>query len=102
MNGLTSMPWLNSLSSRNIAGPLIIVMLLAMMILPLPAIALDVLFSFNIALSIMVLLIGLQTSNPLDFLDFPSVLLVTTMMRLSLNVASTRVVLTEGQTGPAD
>jgi flagellar biosynthesis protein FlhA len=100
MNGLTSMPWLNSLSSRNIAGPLIIVMLLAMMILPLPAIALDVLFSFNIALSIMVLLIGLQTSKPLDFLAFPSVLLVTTMLRLSLNVASTRVVLTEGHTGP--
>ncbi|HEX5539583.1 MAG TPA: flagellar biosynthesis protein FlhA, partial [Methylophilaceae bacterium] len=72
----------------------------AMMILPLPAIALDVLFSFNIALSIMVLLIGLQTAKPLDFLAFPSVLLMTTMLRLSLNVASTRVVLTEGHSGP--
>lgn len=100
MNGLMSSPWLNSLSSRNMAAPLIIVMLLAMMILPLPAIALDVLFSFNIALSIMVLLISLQTAKPLEFLAFPSVLLVTTMLRLSLNVASTRVVLTEGHTGP--
>jgi flagellar biosynthesis protein FlhA len=71
-----------------------------MMILPLPAIALDVLFSFNIALSIMVLLIGLQTRKALDFIAFPTVLLVTTMLRLSLNVASTRVVLTEGHTGP--
>ena len=71
-----------------------------MMILPLPALILDALFSFNIALSIMVLLIGLQTKKALDFIAFPTVLLVTTMLRLSLNVASTRVVLTEGHTGP--
>ncbi|MEQ1600909.1 MAG: flagellar biosynthesis protein FlhA [Methylophilaceae bacterium] len=83
-----------------IAAPLIIVLLLSMMILPLPAIALDALFSFNIALSIIVLLIGLNTVKPLDFIAFPTVLLVTTMLRLSLNVASTRVVLTEGHTGP--
>ena len=100
MNGLMSMMRLNNINSRSLAGPLIIVMLLSMMILPLPAIALDVLFSFNIALSIMVLLISLQTAKPLEFLAFPSVLLVTTMLRLSLNVASTRVVLTEGHTGP--
>jgi flagellar biosynthesis protein FlhA len=93
--------WLNGIDSRAVAGPLIIIMLLSMMILPLPAIALDVLFSFNIALSILVLLIGLQTSKALDFIAFPTVLLVTTMLRLSLNVASTRVVLTEGHTGPA-
>jgi len=83
-----------------IAAPLIIIMLLSMMILPLPAVALDVLFSFNIALSILVLLVGLQTKKALDFIAFPTVLLVTTMLRLSLNVASTRVVLTEGHTGP--
>ena len=100
MNGLMSMMRLNGINSRSLAGPLIIVMLLSMMILPLPAIALDVLFSFNIALSIMVLLISLQTAKPLEFLAFPSVLLVTTMLRLSLNVASTRVVLTEGHSGP--
>ena len=100
MNGFMSMMRLNNINSRSLAGPLIIVMLLSMMILPLPAIALDVLFSFNIALSIMVLLISLQTAKPLEFLAFPSVLLVTTMLRLSLNVASTRVVLTVGHTGP--
>ncbi|WP_137719200.1 flagellar biosynthesis protein FlhA [Methylobacillus flagellatus] len=100
MNKLKLPNWLGMLSGRNTAAPLLIVMLLAMMVLPLPAIALDVLFSFNIALSIMVLMIGLQTRSPLDFIAFPTVLLMTTMLRLSLNVASTRVVLTEGHTGP--
>lgn len=100
MNGLNLPVWLNAKAGAAVAAPLIIVMLLAMMILPLPAIALDVLFSFNIALSIIVLLISLNTSKPLDFIAFPIVLLVTTMLRLSLNVASTRVVLTEGHTGP--
>ncbi len=91
---------LNGLDGKALSGPVIIIMLLSMMILPLPAIALDVLFSFNIALSILVLLIGIQTKKALDFIAFPTVLLVTTMLRLSLNVASTRVVLTEGHTGP--
>jgi flagellar biosynthesis protein FlhA len=91
---------MNKLSSRNVAAPMIIILLLSMMILPLPAIILDVLFSFNIALSIMVLLIGLQTKKALDFIAFPTVLLMTTMLRLSLNVASTRVVLAEGHNGP--
>lgn len=100
MNGFKLPGWALTLGNRNVAAPLIIVLLLAMMILPLPALALDALFSFNIALSIMVLLIGLQTKKALDFIAFPTVLLVTTMLRLSLNVASTRVVLTEGHTGP--
>lgn len=100
MNPINLPAWMRNLGSRTVAAPLIIVLLLSMMILPLPAIALDVLFSFNIALSIMVLLIGLQTKKALDFIAFPTVLLVTTMLRLSLNVASTRVVLTEGHTGP--
>ncbi|WP_019898264.1 flagellar biosynthesis protein FlhA [Methylotenera mobilis] len=100
MNPINLPAWMTNLGSRTVAAPLIIVLLLSMMILPLPAIALDVLFSFNIALSIMVLLIGLQTKKALDFIAFPTVLLVTTMLRLSLNVASTRVVLTEGHTGP--
>jgi flagellar biosynthesis protein FlhA len=100
MNALALRKMLGNMGGASVAAPLIIVMLLAMMILPLPAIALDVLFSFNIALSIMVLMIGLQTSKPLDFIAFPTVLLVTTMLRLSLNVASTRVVLTEGHSGP--
>ena len=79
--------------------PVIIIMLLAMMVLPLPAFILDIFFSFNIALSIIVLLTALYTVKPLDFMAFPTILLVSTMLRLSLNVASTRVVLTEGHTG---
>lgn len=100
MNNMSLPSWASGMLNRQMAAPLLIVMLLAMMILPLPAIALDVLFSFNIALSILVLMIGLHTAKPLDFLAFPTVLLLTTMLRLSLNVASTRVVLTEGHTGP--
>ncbi len=88
------------LDSKAVSGPLIIILLLAMMMLPLPPFVLDLLFTFNIALSIMVLMIGLQTTKPLDFISFPTVLLVTTLLRLSLNVASTRVVLAEGHTGP--
>ena len=91
---------LDKLGGRTMAAPLIVIMLLAMMILPLPAIVLDVFFTFNIALSILVLMIGLQTTKALDFIAFPTVLLMTTMLRLSLNVASTRVVLTEGHAGP--
>ena len=82
------------------AGPMLIVMILAMMVLPLPPLLLDILFTFNIAISIMVLLVSMNTNKPLDFSIFPTVLLVTTLLRLSLNVASTRVVLLEGHTGP--
>ena len=88
------------LNSRAITAPLLIVMILAMMVLPLPAFVLDIFFSFNIALSVIVLLTSFYTVKPLDFMVFPTVLLVSTMLRLSLNVASTRVVLTEGHTGP--
>ncbi len=100
MNGLTLPAWLTGQSSKALAAPILIIMMLAMMILPLPAFALDIFFSFNIALSIIVLLTSLYTVKPLDFMVFPTVLLVSTMLRLSLNVASTRVVLTEGHTGP--
>ncbi len=85
---------------RQMAGPLLIVMILAMMVLPLPPIALDLLFTFNIAISMMVLLVALYVLRPLDFSLFPTVLLLTTLLRLSLNVASTRVVLLRGHTGP--
>lgn len=101
MNGLDIKAMLNRLGGSSVAAPLIIVMLLSMMVLPLPPIILDIMFSFNIALSILVLLIGLNTVKALDFLAFPTVLLMTTMLRLSLNVASTRLVLTEGHSGPA-
>ena len=85
---------------RGLAGPVIIIMILAMMILPLPPMMLDLLFTFNIAFSVMVLLTAMYTVRPLEFAIFPTVLLVTTLLRLSLNVASTRVVLIDGHTGP--
>jgi flagellar biosynthesis protein FlhA len=85
---------------RGLAGPVLIVMILSMMVLPLPPFLLDILFTFNIALSIMVLLVAMNTTKPLDFAVFPTVLLISTLLRLSLNVASTRVVLLEGHTGP--
>lgn len=85
---------------KSLAGPILIVMILAMMVLPLPTFILDLLFTFNIALAIIVLLVSLYSKDPLDFAAFPTVLLITTLLRLSLNVASTRVVLLEGHTGP--
>ncbi|TFW16742.1 flagellar biosynthesis protein FlhA [Massilia arenosa] len=98
-------PWLSGLlgkgNSKALAAPILIVLLLAMMVLPLPAFVLDLFFTFNIALSVIVLLTSLYTVKPLDFMAFPAILLVSTMLRLSLNVASTRVVLTEGHTGGA-
>jgi flagellar biosynthesis protein FlhA len=100
MNRLKIPSWLSGQASRALAAPILIIMMLAMMILPLPAFALDIFFSFNIALSIIILMTSLYTIKPLDFMAFPTVLLVSTMLRLSLNVASTRVVLTEGHTGP--
>src|SRR5690554_1827489 len=80
-------------------GPILILLILAMMVLPLPPFALDMLFTFNIALALMVLLVSMFAEKPLDFAAFPAVLLFTTLLRLSLNVASTRVVLLQGHTG---
>ena len=82
-----------------LGAPILIVMLLAMMILPLPPFMLDFLFTFNIALSLIILLVAVYISKPLEFGVFPSVLLVVTLMRLALNIASTRVVLIEGHNG---
>ncbi|GHG69549.1 flagellar biosynthesis protein FlhA [Alishewanella longhuensis] len=84
---------------KGIGTPLLIVAALAMIVLPLPPLMLDVLFSFNIALALVVLLVTVYTRRPLDFGIFPSVLLVATILRLALNVASTRVVLLEGHNG---
>lgn len=101
MNGSLNLRALFSPSNiRQLAGPLLIVLILAMMVLPLPAFALDLMFTFNIAVSVMVMLVAMYTKKPLDFSVFPTILLVTTLLRLSLNVASTRVVLLEGHTGP--
>jgi flagellar biosynthesis protein FlhA len=82
------------------AGPVLILLILAMMVLPLPAFVLDVLFTFNIAISVIVILVVMNVVKPLEFSIFPTVLLVTTLLRLSLNVASTRIVLLQGHTGP--
>lgn len=101
MNGTLKLPFIpEGVPIRSLAAPIVILAILSMMVLPLPPMLLDVLFTFNIALSIMVLLVGLSTLKPLDFAAFPTILLLTTLLRLSLNIASTRVVLLEGHTGP--
>jgi flagellar biosynthesis protein FlhA len=83
-----------------LAVPLLVLLILAMMVLPLPTLMLDVLFTLNIALAMIVMLVSLNSRRPLDFSVFPTVLLLTTLLRLSLNVASTRIILMHGQTGP--
>ena len=83
----------------NLGVPVLLVTILGMMILPVPPFLLDVFFSFNIALAIVVLLVAVYALRPLDFAVFPTVLLVSTLFRLALNVASTRVVLLEGHQG---
>jgi flagellar biosynthesis protein FlhA len=86
--------------SSKVVAPSVVMAILAMMLVPLPPFALDLLFTFNIAVSIMVLLAAMQIKSFADFIAFPTILLITTLLRLSLNVASTRVVLAEGHTGP--
>ena len=86
---------------KTLGAPVFIVMVLAMMVLPLPPFVLDLLFTFNIAMALMVMMVAANMVRPLDFAAFPTVLLVTTLLRLSLNVASTRVVLLEGHKGAA-
>ncbi len=81
--------------------PLLVLASLGMVVLPIPPLMLDILFSFNIALSIVVLLVAVYTRRPLEFAAFPTVLLIATLLRLALNVASTRVVLLEGHNGSA-
>jgi flagellar biosynthesis protein FlhA len=94
--------FLDSLKHIGRAGmvtPLLVMAMLAMMVIPLPPLALDVLFTFNIALSLVVILVAVYTPRPLEFAVFPTVLLVATLLRLALNVASTRVILLNGHTG---
>ena len=97
---LTLQGFLGRLNLRQMLAPVLIIFILSMMVLPLPPFVLDVFFTFNIAISVMVLLVAMYTLRPLDFSIFPTVLLVTTLLRLSLNVASTRIVLLQGHTGP--
>eukprot|EP01034_Spumella_vulgaris_P022659 gene22659-28803_t len=83
-----------------IGAPLVVVAILAMMVLPLPSWVLDIFFTLNIAVALMVMMVASYTKKALDFAVFPTVLLISTLLRLSLNVASTRVVLLDGHTGP--
>lgn len=91
---------LSDLLRNGLGAPIIVLAMLAMVVLPLAPPVLDALFSFNIALSLVVMLAVIYVQRPLDFTIFPIVLLMTTMLRLALNVASTRVVLLHGQNGP--
>ncbi|WP_165908505.1 flagellar biosynthesis protein FlhA [Rubrivivax gelatinosus] len=90
----------NAAAAKMLMLPLFVVLMLSMMVLPLPPFVLDLLFTFNIAIALVVMMVAAQMVKPLDFAALPSVLLVTTLLRLSLNVASTRVVLMEGHNGP--
>ncbi|HCY04087.1 MAG TPA: flagellar biosynthesis protein FlhA [Gammaproteobacteria bacterium] len=83
----------------SLAVPAVILLILTMLILPLPAIMLDVLFTLNILLALLVIMVAINTATPMEFSSFPTVILFSTMLRLGLNVASTRVVLLEGHTG---
>jgi flagellar biosynthesis protein FlhA len=85
----------------SLGAPVLVVIVLAMLILPVPAVGLDVLFTFNIFFALVVLLVSVYTPKPLSFASFPTVLLIATMLRLALNIASTRVVLQNGHTGTA-
>src|SRR5690242_3424874 len=98
--GFKDVTAMGSINAASLASPLLIFMILGMMVLPLPAFLLDMMFTFNIALALMVLLVSIHTHRPLDFAVFPTILLLSTLLRLSLNVASTRIVLMEGHTGP--
>ena len=97
---LTLQSFLGRANLQQLAGPILILVILSMMVLPLPPFMLDLFFTFNIAISVIVMLVAIKVMKPLDLSVFPTVLLITTLLRLSLNVASTRIVLLEGHTGP--
>ncbi|AGH45763.1 flagellar biosynthesis protein FlhA [Paraglaciecola psychrophila] len=85
--------------SSGLGAPIVLLAIMGMVILPMPAFLLDILFSFNIALSLVIILVSVFTKKPVDFGIFPLVLLIATVLRLALNVASTRIVLLEGHEG---
>jgi flagellar biosynthesis protein FlhA len=101
MAGETLTTQLRGINPQGFAAPLVVITMLAMVVVPLPPMALDMLFTFNIAFGLVVLLVSVYALRPLDFTVFPTILLVATLLRLALNIASTRVVLLEGHTGTA-
>jgi len=90
---------IKSISQKGLGAPLLLMVMMAMIVVPLAPFMLDIFFSFNISLALVVLLVTVYSLRPLDFSLFPTILLITTLLRLALNVASTRVVLLEGHTG---
>lgn len=98
-NNMSPIERFREIMTSHLGAPLLLLAILAMVVVPLPTIMLDLLFSFNIALSIVVLLAVVYVARPLDFSVFPTILLLTTLLRLSLNIASTRIVLLEGHNG---
>ncbi|MCP3689481.1 MAG: flagellar biosynthesis protein FlhA, partial [Gammaproteobacteria bacterium] len=97
----TALGPLRSINPQGLGAPFIVIMMLSMVVIPLPPMALDMLFTFNIIFGLVVLLVSIYALRPLDFTVFPTILLVATLLRLALNIASTRVVLLEGHTGTA-
>ncbi len=91
---------MKQLGGAGLGAPLLVMLMLMLLVLPLPAFILDLFFTFNIAFSLIILLVVIYTARPLDFAIFPTVLLVATLLRLGLNVASTRIVLLEGHESP--
>ena len=96
---MESMQIIRAFLKNGLGTPILLIIMLSMMVVPIPPFGLDVLFTFNITLSLIVILVTVYTLRPLDFAVFPTVLLIATMLRLGLNVASTRVVLLDGHTG---
>src|ERR1700691_6671709 len=95
-----TMPTMADLLRTGLGVPIGVLAVLAMIVMPLPPMALDILFTFNIALSIVIMMAVFYVSRPVEFGVFTTVMLVATLLRLALNVASTRVVLLNGHSGP--
>ncbi len=91
--------YIRAMGLQGLGGPVLMLMLLAMIMIPLPAFLLDLFFTFNITLSLVIIIVVIYSKKPLDFATFPTIILVTTLLRLALNVASTRIVLIEGHNG---
>jgi flagellar biosynthesis protein FlhA len=105
VNGLTQQlnAWFGGARAgvvKQLVLPVFIILMLSMMVLPLPGFVLDLLFTFNIAMALVIIMVSARMVKPLDFSALPNVLMLATLLRLSLNVASTRLVLMEGHTGP--
>ena len=103
MNTLSLSTIRQNLSRYDLAGlgiPALVLVIMAMLVVPLPPLMLDILFTFNIVIGLLIIMIAIGTRKPLEFSSFPSVLLFATMLRLALNVASTRVILVNGHEGP--